>query len=194
LRPSEFFRDMPVVGGLGSPILYGAIVGYIGVLAKAIYDLVFNSVFGSAFSNMTQDPQLAPFVNFLHAGGGFASFVATILFGVPLLILGMFISAGIFHVVLMLLGGAGRGFEATVRVVAFAEAAQLLNVIPVCGGLAGSIYMLVLCAIGLKEAHQTTLLKGILAVVIPIVVICCCCVSVFAVFFGSLASMIGHAR
>src|SRR5688572_8012218 len=191
MRPGEFYRQMPVVGGLGSPLLYGIIVGYIGVVAKALYDLVFSSVFGSAFTSMAQDPQLAPFVAMFQ--GGVGSFVGALIFGVPLLIIGMFISSGIFHLVLMLLGGASRGFEATFRVVAFAEAAQLLNVIPVCGGLVGGIYMLVLCVIGLKEAHQTTTMKAVLAVVLPIVLFCCCCAGVIGIFFGTIASMIGGA-
>src|SRR2546427_11069054 len=36
-RPTEFFRAMPVTGGLGGPLFYGAIVGYSGQVESSIY-------------------------------------------------------------------------------------------------------------------------------------------------------------
>jgi hypothetical protein len=194
LRPGEFYRQMPVVGGLGGPLLYAIIVGYIGVVANAVYQLVFSSVIGSAVTNMSQDPQMAPLVAFLQASGGIAGFFWALVVGIPVIVIRVFLSAGIFHVVLLVMGGAGRGFEATLRVVAYSEAAYLLNLIPGCGGLLGAVYGLALCAIGLKEAHQTTLLKAIVAVLLPIFLVCCCCAAVIFLFAGTLASMISHAR
>jgi hypothetical protein len=38
-RPSAFFRTMPVTGGLGSPLLYGVLLGWIG-LAAAFYQAI----------------------------------------------------------------------------------------------------------------------------------------------------------
>ena len=57
---------------------------------------------------------------------------------------------------LLALGGATRGFEATFRVAAFSQAASIFNIIPGCGGLISLVYTLVLLVIGLSEAHQIT--------------------------------------
>ncbi len=194
LRPSEFYREMPVVGGLVAPLAYGLVLGYIGVVSRAIYDLVFSSVLGSAVSGLSVDPQLQPFLKLLEGGGGVLGFVMALVLGIPMMALGMFLMSGVLHLFLMMLGGASRGFEATFRVVAYSQATALLNVIPVCGSLLAGLYALVLLVIGLKEAQQISASKALMAVLLPIVLVCCCCGGVLALAFGSIASMIGNAR
>src|SRR5262245_47766218 len=45
-KPARFYRAMPPAGGMGGPLLYGVIVGYIGLLAASIYDAIFRSLMG----------------------------------------------------------------------------------------------------------------------------------------------------
>ena len=45
-RPEAFFQAMPVSGGLTSPLLYGLLIGYVGLVASTLYSLVFNLTFG----------------------------------------------------------------------------------------------------------------------------------------------------
>ena len=194
LRPSEFFRQMPVVGGLGGPLVYGLVLGYIGVVARAVYDLVFSSVLGSAMSGLSPDPQLQPFLKLLEGGGGVLGLAVALVIGIPMMAIAMFLTTGVLHVFLMMLGAASRGFEATFRVVAYAQATALLNVIPFCGSLLAGLYALVLIVIGLTEAQQTSAGKALLAVLLPIFLFCCCCGTVLALAFGGIASMIGNAR
>jgi hypothetical protein len=113
-----------------------------------------------------------------------------LLFGPVLLVIGLFLFAGIVHLALLALGGAPRGFEATFRVACYMEAGALLNIIPGCGGLIASIVMLVLMIIGVAEAHGTTRGRAAAAVLLPIV-LCCCCIMI-PLGFG-LASLIGAA-
>ena len=40
---------MPVTGGVGGPLLYAVILGYVGLVAAALYNLVFQSIVGSSF-------------------------------------------------------------------------------------------------------------------------------------------------
>ena len=47
-RPSDFFRRMPVTGGIGGPLLYGVIAGYVGLLASALYSFILRSALGSS--------------------------------------------------------------------------------------------------------------------------------------------------
>src|SRR5687768_7213235 len=51
-KPTEFFRSMPVTGGIGAPLIYALIIGYAGVVISAIYNFVLESVMGSALTQM----------------------------------------------------------------------------------------------------------------------------------------------
>jgi hypothetical protein len=187
LNPGGFFEAMPVSGGLGSPLLFAFIAGTIGVVAGAIYGLVFNV--------------LNPFQQFLpmgHRGGeaaafrifsGGLGFVFQVVLGPIFVVIGIFVGAAIYHAVLWILQSANETFEATFRVVCYAQAVSLLGIIPFCGGLIGGLYAIVVLAIGISKAHRVSLLVGFAVVLIPIFLCCCCLGSTFAAIFGSLGGL-----
>jgi hypothetical protein len=187
--PGEFFRAMPVSGGIGAPLGYGVIVGYVGLLAQAVYDAVFRTVAGSAMAPWGSRPELERFGALM--GGGLGFLIQAVL-GPVLVVIGLFVASGIFHVMLLLLGSARRDFEATVRVGCYGEAAALFGLVPICGGLIGAIYQIVLWIIGLSEAHGISKGRAAAAVLIPIALVCCCCVAIMAIAFGGLAAALGQ--
>ena len=88
---------------------------------------------------------------------------------------------------LLLLNGARRGFETTMRVAAYAHgSAAMFNLVPLCGGIIGSIWALVIVIIGIARAHEIPTGKAAAAVLIPIAV---CCVLVL-VFYAAIAALI----
>jgi hypothetical protein len=93
-----------------------------------------------------------------------------------------------------MLGGARHGFEATFRVMCYSEAAAVINVIPLCGGVVSGVYYLVLGIIGLSAAHGIGKGTAAAAVLLPLVVLCCCCAGAGLVFFGSLASLLRQMK
>jgi hypothetical protein len=100
----------------------------------------------------------------------------------------MFIGSGILHLCLMLFGGANKPFETTFRVVCFSSgAAYLFSIIPFCGGYITPIYNIVLECIGISRAHETTMGKAVLAVLLPLIVCC----GIFAVVMGMLMGVSG---
>lgn len=184
--PTAFFRVMPVTGGMGSPLVYALIIGYAGLVISAIYDFVLETVGGSSLSRFGGGSEaMAAVMPYLQGGIGLGM---KLVFGPFLLAMSLFLLAGITHLVLMVLGGAARGFEATFRVTCYSEAAALLNIIPVCGGMLGPILMVVLLIIGIAEAHGTTRARAAAAVLLPIV-LCCCCLLIPLI--GGLVSLIG---
>jgi hypothetical protein len=191
--PGAFFRAMPVTGGVGSPLLYAVVIGWVGLAAASFYQALFYSVVGSRWAAFGEDrPELASFLSFARGWGGF---VAQLVFGGIGVVIGVFIAAGIFHVVLLLLGGARRDFEATFRVTAFSQATSLLLLVPFCGQIVGGVcgfWTLVLYILGLAQAHQIGHGKAAAAVLLPIV-LCCCCVALLGfVFAGAIAGLAGH--
>jgi hypothetical protein len=103
-------------------------------------------------------------------------------------IIGVFIAAAVLHLMLMIVGGAANGFEATVRVVCYTQTAQLAGIIPFCGGIIALIWTVILYVTGFSIAHRTTQGKAIVAVLLP-VVLCCVLGVVFALVAGGLAAL-----
>jgi hypothetical protein len=184
--PTAFFRSMPLTGGVGGPLVYALIIGYAGLVVSAIYDFVLESVMGSSFTRFGGGNEaMAGVLPYMAGAMGLGM---KLIIGPFLLAAGLFIISGVVHLGLMGLGGAARGFEATFRVTCYSEAAALLNIIPVCGGLVAPVIMIVLMIIGVSEAHGTTRARAAAAVLLP-VVLCCCCVMVPLIgFVMSLAS------
>ena len=78
----------------------------------------------------------------------------------------------------MIVKNAKQPFETTFRVVCFAGgSANPLLVIPICGGLIGGIWKIVLYCIGFARAHETDTGRAVLAVALPLIV---CCGGIFA--------------
>ena len=190
-QPAAFFRSMPVTGGIGDPLLYAVIVGYIGLFASTIYNLVFRSVLTSSLSRMGGNSDVERLASYMQGGVGI---VVNLLFGPVFIVVGLFLSAGILHLVLLALGGAARGFEGTFRVAAYSQAASLFNIVPGCGGLIGLVYAIVLLVIGLSEAHGISRGKAAAAVLVPFVIICCCCSGIIAAAAFGLAGALGRMR
>lgn len=184
--PTAFFRAMPVTGGIGSPLVYALIIGYAGLVISAIYDFVLESVMGSSLSRFGGGSEaMAGVMPYLGGGVGLG---VKLICGPFLLAISVFLLAGIVHLALLLLGGAARGFEATFRVTCYSEAAALLNIIPVCGGVIAPVLMLVLMIIGVAEAHGTTRARAAAAVLLPIVLCCCCILAPIIAFVMSMAA------
>jgi hypothetical protein len=188
--PETFFRGLGATGGIADPLLYGLIVSYIGLVAASVYNAVFNATVGSAFRGFGDQPELARFLPYLQGGVGLA---ANLIMGPILIVVALFIWAGILHVLLLLLGGGGRGFEGTFRVLAYAAASNLIQIIPVCGGFVGGIYSIVLAIIGLSAVHGDS--KGkTAAVLLPLVLCCCCCALGLLIMAGGIASLANRIR
>jgi hypothetical protein len=189
--PTAFFREMPVSGGIGAPLGYAVILGYLGVVFQAIYQAVFRVVMGPTFSRFEARDELRNVLPWLEGGAGF---VAQLLFGPIFVVLGLFIGAGVYHLMLLILGGARRDFEATFRVAAYSQAISVLLILPICGSLIGFVWWLVVVVIGLSEAHGIGRGKAFAAVILPLVLVCCCCCVALGLIIGGAASLAGLAR
>ena len=178
-RPTEFFRRMPVTGGLTDPLLYALITGMIGLLFLSLWDILLHD---SMREFMTHEMKAA-------AGrtmwDGLHSTLWTVM--TPfLLILWIFIAAGMLHLFLLLARGAKAGFEATFRVVGYSVSPFLFMSVPFCGVLITVIWAMMLAIIGLKEAHQTTGGKAVFAVLFPLLFFCGLIMVLAAIFMGAV--------
>jgi hypothetical protein len=194
-EPGEAFKRMSLTASLGRPIGYAIIFGWLGIIAGQLYQIALGGAWMRFLPSMPHSEEM-PFASpsFWTLGWSVAMMVVA-----PLLILiGLFIGAAIVHLFLLLVGGANSGFDATVRVMCYASTVQILQVVPMCGGVAAAIWGLVLQVTGLAIAHRTTQGKAALAVLLP-VALCCVCVAVLFVAFGAMilaaiGGAIAHSR
>jgi hypothetical protein len=185
--PTEFFRRMAVTGGIGGPLLYALILGYFGVVVSAVYDTVFSTVMGD-FASWGRRGELERFLPLLEGGG---SLLFRLLLGPFMILFFLFLASGIYHLVLLVLGGAQRGFEATFRVVSFSQATSVLMIVPMCGAIVALVYYVVVAIIGLSEAHGTSRGTAAAAVLLPILLVCCCCVVAGVAGVGMIGGLAG---
>jgi len=177
-RPSVAFTAMRREGGLSEPLIYALIGGCIGGIVSFLFSFGFQSLgfFGdrrNAFAAMT--------------GMGIGSIAFLILLPI-VIVIALFIGAGVVHVCLMIVGGAKQSFETTFRVLAFSHGSTgPLQMIPICGGLVAGVWALVVTCIGLARAHETETGRAVLAVMLPLIV-CCGGVFVIAMMFGALGA------
>lgn len=153
-EPGTFFDRVPRTRGTGAAVLYYLVLVLVVAGASLFWDSL--ALFGAPLDDATFGmgmESISPIVSFLLTPG--------------ILLVMLFLSAAITHGILSLFDGARHGFGTTVRVFCYAYSPGLFGVVPLLGGLVGSIWMVVLLIIGLREAHETDGWKSAVAVLLP---------------------------
>ena len=179
LHPRRFFAESPRRGGFLNPLLFAILCGEIAAVLGGLLNLL-TGVGG------TQGFQ--PLLNPAGMYTEYLGFIVTLIV-VPLIVaISLFIYAGILQLMVRLIVGAGNaGFEATFRIPSYAAVVNLVSWIPIIGILA-SLYSLYLHVVGLREMHETTTGRAILAFVAYIVVLALLSGLIFAVLWGFVFS------
>ena len=159
-NPKALFSGMQT-DDMGTPVLYAVIIGTLGGIIGAGWQLFFGSLGTIA--------ERAGFDEFaLHTGFVLVFMVLSPVFA----LIGLFISSGIFHVMLLLVGGAQRGFSITLRAVAYGTTPGLLGIVPFCGGIIGGIWSMVLTIMGAMHGQETDGWRAVLAYLLPLIFCC----------------------
>lgn len=173
LEPGPTFARLPLNGNLWKPTgFFVAVVG-IQLLISLTIQLTLASL-GGAFSHFEGDEKIGP--------GLWASLLPlafVILF--PLLIGLNFLMAGIYHLLLTVLGGATKRYEGTYKVICYSQAAQIVSIVPCIGPIAAIVWYLIAAITGLQKVHQTEGWKAAVAILIPYIM-CIGTVLAFLVF------------
>jgi hypothetical protein len=162
---------------IGMPLLYGVLVGTV----TGVFSILWNMMFGglAMMAGQARADELAV------STGVYLLFM---MFMPILSAIGLFISAGLYHLALLVLGDGQRGFAITFRAVAYGQTPNILALVPFCGGMVGGIWSLILVIIGGRQGHATDWWRAILAYFLP-VIICCCLVFWVLTSFGILGAL-----
>ncbi len=168
--PQATFAGLPITGGYAKPLTFLLLIGSACGIVSIVYQLLFE-LLGPKAANTPGE--LTPAI----MTGVFIGLAVCM----PLFVaVGSFISAGIFHISLLIIGAAPKSFEATYRVVCYANGStSVLLLVPFCGSFVQAVWNLFLLVIGFREVHGLTTGKAVVAVLLPMVM---CCGLMFAAF------------
>lgn len=181
MRPSQTFASMKQTGGITNPLLYFVLLSSAMFAVSALYQMAATSMNPEVFAKGLPHASKSAFS---------VALVGSILISPALYVLSAFISSGITHLCLKMLGGANRPFETTFRVICYAQAsAMVFNLLPLCGGLIAVIWGAYTIIIGLKESQGIAGWKATLAITLP-GLLCCGTILLLAMAAGiSIAEM-----
>lgn len=160
LQPVGFFAGLPRRGSLLNPLVFALICTAIGAILGGILTL---AGVGGAFLGGDEFE--------VSQRQGLANFVGSVALALIAGAFGVFIMAGIAHLLVRLIVGAtNAGFGATFRVASYTSVTSLVSWIPIIGGLL-ALYGIYLGVVGIREMHNTTTGKALVVVVLPVIVI-----------------------
>jgi hypothetical protein len=160
LQPVRFFAGLPRSGSLLNPLVFALICTEIAAIFGGILNLAGA---GGAF--------VAGYGLQVPENIGFGEFVGSVVFAPIGSAIGVFIVAGIAHLLVRLVVGVtNAGFGATFRVAAYTSVTSLVSWIPFVGGLL-ALYGIYLAMVGIREIHSTTTGKAFVVVLLPVIVI-----------------------
>jgi hypothetical protein len=174
LDPARFFRNLRI-DETGSAVGFGVISGTLGTWFTVLFTLILPQTSLEAINKLLEGLPNAAELPHLTTGllDGFALGIALI---APLsTLIWMFLLAAIYHLFLMVFGGAHRGFNATLTAVGYARGLSVLMAIPWIGGIAAGIWGLIAVIFGLDETHRCGMGKAVAAGFGPSILSCCCC-------------------
>lgn len=175
--PAAAFQRMSTEGGLKGPLSFYAILG----IATAWINLFYSA----AIATMNPEMALGEYAKSLTTAQIQVLYVGMFCIMPIIVLIGPFIWAGLFHVFLMMLGGAKKSFEATFRIVCYGTGAvTVFQLIPICGSSIYLVWLVVTLVIGLKEVHGTDYTRSILTVILPVFFFCG---AMFLMFVGLVA-------
>ena len=174
--PTKFFKKAAAGKGYWSPFIFAMIAGVIGSGISLLWQwLFFSGVIPHQFLSVTT----------------YSAFLTVAVISIPFTIaLSILIGSGVTHLCLMIVGGNRKGFEATFRAISYAYSAELFYIVPFIGTFVGTIYLMILAILGVREGHEISTGKAVLAVLLPVIIafvgiLLAVLIPLFMVFSGS---------
>jgi hypothetical protein len=156
-RPVRFFRALPIDLSLGATLLYYLVIGILAAALQLFWATLLPAPDGDALGDLIGTAAAAsPLVDFLMS---------------PLLLMvSLYVAAGVTHVMVLVLMPGNAGFGGTLRSYGFAYSPALFNAIPYVGPIAAFLWMTALSVIGIREVHRSTTGRAVTAVLIPLLI------------------------
>ncbi len=172
-EPGPTFARLPVNGQIGRATGFYAIIIGLSLLVSVLLNLAFFPLSRSLAHANETDLGLATPTAFLPIVAVLGFFLA---------LAWNFVASGIYHLVLMLVGGNRRGYAATYKVVSYSNAASIFTIVPCIGVLVSMVWFLIVGVTGLRRVHEIETWKAGVALLAPFLL--CFAAGIGLVFFA----------
>jgi hypothetical protein len=192
LDPGRFFRRVRI-DQTRSAVLFAVIASTVGSWVASLFSSVTAASSAAQVRQMLEQlppelEKLRPFLENLAGEMSGARLVGQLLLAPLFALVGLYLMAGVVHLLLLLFRGAPRGFSATLTAAGYASAPALLAAVPGCGGLVAAVWSVVALVIGLGETQRCGPGKAAAAVLLPVVLFFACAC---ALAFVAIAAVMG---
>lgn len=170
-QPAAFFAAVDLAGAFVRPLLYYLIVTIVSAAFAALWGLV--GVGGETVA------MLSAALGVRAEGLLLLGFFLSPFYGLAALA----VSTLALHLFAALLVPDRAGVGATARVVCYAAGPSVLTVLPALGGLAGTIWSVVLVVAGLQRVHRTTVARAAAVALLPLALLVLLLLSLMVVLF-----------
>jgi hypothetical protein len=190
LEPSKTFDAIKGENLSGAIKYYAAIAAIYSALFAVLLAFMLTFV-GTLFGSMMGGQNLGMLMG---AGAGVVAIIFFVLFMI-FSIIGAFVGGAILHIFVYIVGGR-KGIAQTIKAVMYGSTpGLLLGWIPIIGFIA-AIWSLVVEIIGIRQLHELTTGKAVLAVLIPFIIVFIIAVIIFfvLVLFRSMGPPIPYSR
>lgn len=196
VEPARFFRQVRI-SEVRAAVFFGTIALTLGNWASLLFGYMTASATAGLMAEIARRVgegrvDALPILQLMQ-GITLRSLAVQMLLTPLLALAGLYLTAGLFHVLLLIVRGAPRGFDATLTLVGYASGIFLLRALPVCGGLVATVWFMVAAIQGLAEIQRCGIGKAAFGVLMPVALLflCACAAGVFIGMAG-LAGMGGH--
>jgi len=169
-KPRAFFEGMTTRDSRGSFSFAFACI-FIGDLSALLWGMLQLEMQKGQFAELEKlgsDPKMVQLLQKLTAlTESFYQGPAFLLLPVTAT-LWIFLMAGLYHLVAMVIGANQHGFSATFRAYCYSQAPQLFLLLPGCGGLVAWIWSLALTGYGLMVLQRVSAAKAVAIVLVPV--------------------------
>jgi hypothetical protein len=154
--PTKFFKKVAVGQGYWSPFIFAMIAGIIGCGVALLWQWLFL-------------PEMVP--SQIRSVTTYSLFLVFAIISIPFgIAFSIVVGSGATHLCVMIVGGNRKGFQATFRAFSYSHSAMLFYIVPVIGGFVGFVYFLILAILGVREGHEISTGKAVIAVLLPLIV------------------------
>jgi len=160
---TSFYSRLAPHGSIKDALYYALIL----MSLSGVISVLISTVIQSAFYSFMSPNSPVSYTRF----GSF--FQLLYVFVIPFLsALYLIIYCGIYHFFLKIFGGTKHGIAATFRVLCYSQSPVLFSVVPILGGLVSLIWHYIALVIGIREVHETSTEKSLMALLVPLLLSC----------------------
>jgi hypothetical protein len=178
LRPGEFFAELAPTGRLGGAFGFLLLVSLPAYTLNSIYNFLLRFAVAPSLEPVVRqvyDPISPDLADQLVASlqPSMLDLIGGIVLGPAILTIMAIVTGLVMHLGLLLVGGAARGIEASLKVSLYGHGVAFWLVVPLLGGLCW-LWLPVILGFGLARIHGVPGWKAAVAVLWGPVLGCCC--------------------